>query len=66
MKSLNSFLSYLKYLLGPKKTIEQCLEELVKDVNKEDYTGYRNFQGQKLETESLRLVWSKKPTPDSK
>jgi hypothetical protein len=63
MKALNSFLSYLKHLLGPKKTIEQCLEELVKNANKEDYTVYRNFQGQKLETESLRLVWSKKDHP---
>jgi hypothetical protein len=57
---LNKLLSFLFYLFGPRKTIGQCLEELVRDMDPEEYKKMRNIQGQKLEVESLRLVWSKK------
>lgn len=57
---MNKFLSFLRYIFGPRKTIQQCLDELVQEMNQEEYIKQRNFQGQKLEVESLKLVWNKK------
>ena len=57
---MSKLLSFLRYIFGPVKPVEQFLEEFVQDLNKEDYNKPKNFQGQKLEVESLKLVWSKK------
>jgi hypothetical protein len=55
MKTLFSRIkTFFIYILGPRKTIQQCLSELAKDAKE---TGLK--QGTRLPVESLKLVWNK-------
>lgn len=48
---------YILYILGPKKSIQQILNELAEEAERNGCTTLK--QGIKLPVESLRLVWNK-------
>ena len=53
---LKSFLFYFYRLFGP-KTTQEILEDLIKEMNRKDYRDGPNFQGAKLEVESLESMF---------
>ena len=53
---LKSFLFYFYRLFRP-KTIQEILEDLIKEMNRKDYRDGPNFQVAKLEVESLESIF---------
>ena len=57
---MNKLLEFLKRLLGPRKSIEQCLREVAESIDEKSYNKIPNVQGMKLPVEHLKLVVSNK------
>lgn len=56
---INRLKKFLTWLLGPRKTIQQSLQEVADNMNEISYNNTPNIQGQKLEVEhgvSFKLI----------
>lgn len=58
MKMFERFFSFFQFLFGPKKTVQQQLEEIHKEWEREEYA--KSFKEQELKIKKLKLIWSKK------